>query len=54
MKKIKKQDNKKKRKVYVIGRPSLDKLSKEEGKAFYSTLLSCIVEYYNNDIFNSV
>lgn len=41
-----KKDNKKEREIYAIGRPSLENLSKNELKAFYSTLLSCVVEYY--------
>lgn len=34
------------REIYVVGRPSLENLSKSELKIFYSTLLSCAVEYY--------
>ena len=41
-----KKDNKKEREIYTVGRPSLEKLSKNELKVFYSTLLSCFVEYY--------
>lgn len=41
-----KKDNKKEREIYMVGRPSLEKLSKNELKVFYSTLLSCVVEYY--------
>lgn len=48
--KTKKSKNRQKEKqqeraVYVIGRPSLEQLSKDEQKAFYSTLLLCVLEY---------
>ena len=36
------------RKVYAIGRPSLEKLKKDEHKAFTSVLLSCVVAYYTS------
>ncbi len=41
-----KNDNKKEREVYAIGRPSLENLTPNERKAFFSTLLMCVVEYY--------
>lgn len=41
-----KKDNKKDREIYTVGRPSLENLTKNELKAFYSTLLSRVVEYY--------
>ena len=34
------------RRVVTIGRPSVEHLSKEEQKAFYSALLELIIEYY--------
>lgn len=45
--KAKKSKNRQKEKqqeraVYAIGRPSLEQLSKDEQKAFYSTLLLCV------------
>ena len=43
----KKEKKEKEREVYAVGRPSLEKLSKDEQKAFFSTLLSFIVEFYN-------
>ena len=48
MKNSKKENKEKKREVYAIGRPSLEKLSKDERKAFFLTLLQCAVEYYMN------
>lgn len=41
-----KKDNKKECEIYTVGCPSLENLSKNELKVFYSTLLSCVVEYY--------
>lgn len=45
----KKETKEKEREVYAIGRPSLEKLSKDELKAFYSTLLFCIIDFYKKD-----
>lgn len=36
----------KERKIITIGRPSIEHLTKAEAKVFYSTLLSCVIEYY--------
>lgn len=44
----KKENKEKEREVYAIGLPSLEKLSKDEQKAFYSTLLLCIIDFYKN------
>lgn len=44
-----KKDNKKEREIYTVGRPSLENLSKNKLKVFYSTLLSCVVEYYKEN-----
>lgn len=44
-----KKEIKTERKVCVIGKPCIEKLSKSEQKAFYSTILSCIVEYYQGE-----
>lgn len=44
-----KKEIKTERKVCIIGKPSIEKLSKSEQKAFYSTILSCIVEYYQGE-----
>ena len=43
-----KNDNKKEREIYAIGRPSLENLTPNERKAFFSTLLMCVIEYTNN------
>lgn len=45
-KKDTKKDKNKKREVYAIGRPSIEKLNKNEQKVFYYTLLQCAVEYF--------
>ena len=42
-----KEQTKKEREIYVIGRPSLEHLSPNERKAFFSTLLMCIIEHFN-------
>lgn len=44
-----KEQTKKERKIYVIGRPSLEHLSPNERKAFFSTLLMCVIEHYNDN-----
>ena len=44
-----KEQTKKEHEVYAIGRPSIENLSKNELKAFYSTLLSCVVDYYKEE-----
>ena len=41
--------NEKERKVTVIGRPSVENLSKDEQKSFYSTILLFIVDYYQKE-----
>lgn len=43
-----KEQTKKERDIYVIGRPSLENLSPNERKAFFSTLLMCVIEHYND------
>lgn len=45
----KKETKEKEREVYAIGRPNMEKLSKDELKAFYSTLLFCIIDFYKKD-----
>ena len=45
MEKTKKDNKRKERKVYIVGRPKFEQLSKSERNAFCSTLLSCIVDY---------
>lgn len=44
-----KEQTKKERDIYVIGRPSLEHLSTNERKAFLSTLLSCVLEHFKED-----
>lgn len=44
-----KKENKTERQVRTVGKPCIEKLSKNEQKAFYSTILSCIVEYYQSE-----
>lgn len=41
-----KNDNKKEREIYAVGRPSLENLTLKERKAFFSTLLMCVVEHF--------
>ena len=43
---MKKNVTSEERRVVTIGRPSVEHLSKEEQKAFYSALLVLITEYY--------
>ena len=45
-----KEQTKKERDIYVIGRPSLEHLSPNERKAFFSTLLSCVLEHFKEEI----
>lgn len=44
-----KKENKTERQIRTVGKPCIEKLSKSEQKAFYSTILSCIVEYYQRE-----
>lgn len=41
-----KEQTKKEREIYVIGRPSLEPLSPNERKAFFSTLLTCVIDHF--------
>lgn len=41
-----KNDNKKEREVYAVGRPSLENLTPNERKTFFSTLLMCVIEHF--------
>ena len=47
------EQTKKEREVYAIGRPSLEYLSPTERKAFFSTLLMCVIDHFKeaNDNF---
>lgn len=49
----KKETKEKEREVYVIGRPNIEQLSKDEQKAFFLTLLRCVVDYYKEKSNNS-
>lgn len=44
-----KEQTKKEREVYAIGRPSLENFTPNERKAFFSTLLMCIIEHFKKD-----
>ena len=44
-----KNDNKKEREIYAIGRPSLENLTPNERKAFFSTLLMCVLEHFKKE-----
>ena len=41
-----KEQTKKEREVYAIGRPSLENLTPNERKAFFSTLLMCVIDHF--------
>jgi len=49
MENSKKETKQKEREVYAIGRPSLEKLSKDEQKTFFLTLLRCAVEHFKEN-----
>ena len=53
MENSKKENKEKEREVYAIGRPSFENLSKDEQKAFFLTLLHCVVDYYKDKPKNS-
>ena len=44
-KKDRERDSKRHLEVYAIGKPDTDKMTKEEKKVFYRTLLRCAVDY---------
>jgi len=44
-----KKQTKKEREFYAIGRPSLENLAPNERKAFFSTLLMCVIEHFKTD-----
>ena len=45
-----KNDNKKEREIYAVGRPNLENLTPNERKAFFSTLLMCVIEHFKEDL----
>ena len=49
-----KEQTKKEREIYVIGRPSLEHLSPNERKAFFSTLLMCVIDYFKENGDNNI
>ncbi len=49
-----KEETKKEREVYAIGRPSLEKLTPNERKAFFSTLLMCVIEHFKEKGDNNI
>ena len=48
MENSKKENKEKEREVYAVGRPSIEKLSKDVQKAFFLTLLRCVFDYYKD------
>lgn len=44
-----KEQTKKEREVYAIGRPSLENLTPNERKAFFSTLLMCVIDHFKEN-----
>ena len=44
-----KEQTKKEREVYAVGRPSIEKLTSNERKAFFSTLLMCVIDHFKVD-----
>ena len=44
-----KEQTKKEREIYVIGRPSLEHLSPNERKAFFSILLMSVIGHFKED-----
>lgn len=49
MDKPKKEIKEKERTVYAVGRPSLEHLSPNERKAFFSTLLMSVIGHFKED-----
>lgn len=49
-----KEQTKKERETYVIGRPILEHLSPNERKAFFSTLLICVIDYFKENGDNNI
>ena len=44
-KKDRERDSKRQLEVYAVGKPDMDKISKEDMKVFYRSLLQCAVEF---------
>ena len=41
-----KKETEKEREIYAIGSPSFENLTQNEKKAFFGTLLCCVVEHF--------
>lgn len=49
-----KKETEKEREIYAIGSPSFENLTQNEKKAFFGTLLSCVVDHFKeNDNINN-
>lgn len=44
-----KKETEKEREIYVIGSPRFENLSPNEKKAFFGTLLSCVIEQFKSE-----
>ena len=44
-----KKETEKEREIYAIGSPSFENLSPNEKKAFFSTLLMCVIEHFKSE-----
>ena len=49
-----KEQTKKEHEVYAVGRPNIENLSPNERKAFFSTLLMCVIEHYHKKDGNNI
>ena len=49
-----KEQTKKEREIYVIGRPSLEHLFPNERKTFLSTLLMCVIDHFKENGDNNI
>lgn len=44
-----KKETEKEREIYAIGSPSFENLTPNEKKAFFGTLLCCVVEHFKSE-----
>ena len=44
-----KKETEKEREIYAIGSPSFENLTSNEKKAFFGTLLSCVIEHFKSE-----
>ena len=49
-----KEEIKKEHEVYTVGRPSLENLTPNERKAFFSTLLMCVIDHFKENGDNNI